>query len=269
MPDPVIISSYNEGRHNADLDKAVSRIDRDAMWKDLSTIQITPTKTPVDLSGLNRDERRMLEQLLKKGDLRLSGGINPKIVASWENVILPPNNRFIRLTTLDMEVGEAYSRCIESILAHPDLSNWKFILTREHDNAPPPDGFTRLAQLMEEHPEFAAIGGLYWTKGPGGAPQIWGDPKDPHLNYRPQKPDPNGGLVECCGLGMGWTLFRLSVFKDKRLQRPWFKTVANTADGVGTQDLRWATDARKHGYRFAVACDVRVGHWDDSTATMW
>ena len=45
---------------------------------------------------------------------------------------------------------------------------------------------------MEDHPEFAAIGGLYFTKGPGGCSQIWGDIKDPILNFRPQVPDPNG-----------------------------------------------------------------------------
>ena len=39
-----------------------------------------------------------------------------------------------------MEVGEAYSQAIEAILAHPDLSKFKYILTMEHDNIPPPDG---------------------------------------------------------------------------------------------------------------------------------
>ena len=79
----------------------------------------------------------------------------------------------------------------------------------------------RLVEQMEAHPEFAAIGGLYFTKGPGGCAQIWGDPKDPVVNYRPQLPDPNGGLVECCGTGMGFTMYRLSMFKDPRLRKPW------------------------------------------------
>ena len=82
-----------------------------------------------------------------------------------ESMIVPPNNRFVRLTALGLEVGEAYSRCIRSILAHPDLSGWKYILTREHDNAMPSDGFVQLARRMEEHPEYAAIGGLYFYKG--------------------------------------------------------------------------------------------------------
>ena len=114
-----------------------------------------------------------------------------------------------------MEVGHAYSAAIEQVLAHPELSQWEYILTVEHDNAPPPDGVLTLIEDMEKHPEFACIGGLYWTKGEGGVPQIWGDPKDPVLNFRPQLPDPNGGLVECNGTGMGFNLWRMSMFKDK------------------------------------------------------
>jgi hypothetical protein len=114
---------------------------------------------------------------------------------------------------------------------------------------------------MEMHPEMSCIGGLYWTKGPGGVPQIWGDVRDPVPNYRPQLPDPNGGLVECVGTGMGFNLWRLSMFKDERLRRPWFKTQAD-ATGVGTQDLYFWSDARKYGYRCAVDCGVRVGHYD-------
>jgi hypothetical protein len=96
-------------------------------------------------------------------------------------------------------------------------------------------------------------------------PQIWGDPKDPVLNFRPQMPDPNGGLVECNGTGMGFVLWKMSMFKDKKLRRPWF--VTNTKDGISTQDLYFWTNAKQHGYRCAVACDVKVGHFDGEV--MW
>jgi hypothetical protein len=104
---------------------------------------------------------------------------------------------------------------------------------------------------------------LYFLKGPGGVAQIWGDPKDPVVNFRPQPPDPQGGLVECCGTGMGFNLWRMSMFRDKKLRRPWFKTLSGKEGrGIGTQDLYFWADARKHGYRCAVACDVKVGHYD-------
>jgi hypothetical protein len=140
------------------------------------------------------------------------------------------------------------------------LSQWEYILTIEHDNCPPPDGVIKLVERMEEHPELSCVGGLYFTKGPGGIAQIWGDASDPMVNFRPQLPDTSGGLVECHGTGMGFNLWRLSMFKDSKLRRPWFKT--QTKDGVATQDLYAWSDFRKNGYRCAVDCSVKVGHFD-------
>jgi hypothetical protein len=238
--EPQIVSSYDGGKHNADLEKTVSRLDREGAWKTLTTIMIIPA----------------------------GGQVPTKAVASWLNLITPPNQGVVRLFALGMEVGQAYTSCIESILAHPDLSKFKYILTLEHDNIPPPDGLLKLLERMEAHPEFACIGGLYFTKGHGGCAQIWGDPHEHPINFKPQKPDVNGGLVECCGTGMGFNLFRLDMFKDPKLRRPWFKTVAGV-EGVGTQDLYFWGDARKNGYRCAVDCAIKVGHYDINLDTVW
>lgn len=231
--EPTIISSYSEGTHNANLDEAISRLTKEHAYKDLSCIQIVPA----------------------------FGTIPTKIVASWLNMYAPPNQKFVRLFAMGMEVGEAYSKCIENILAHPELSKFKYVLCIEHDNSPPPDGIVRLLQQMEEHPEYSVISGLYWTKGIGGQPQLWGDPKDPVLNFRPQPPRP-GELQEVCGTGMGFVAYRLDMFKDPKLRKPWFKTTSSQEEGVHTQDLWFATDARKYGYRFAVDNNIRVGHYD-------
>ena len=193
--------------------------------------------------------------------------IATKVALSHWNLAFPPNNQVMRMMAIGVEIGEAYSTAIEQILSHPELSTWEYILTIEHDNMPPADGVIRLLTHMEEHPEFDCIGGLYFTKGEGGVAQIWGDPKDPVLNFRPQLPDVNGGLVECCGTGMGFNLFRLKMFKDKKLRKPWF--VTQKKDGIMTQDLYFWTDARKYGYRCAIACDVKVGHYDLSADQVW
>jgi hypothetical protein len=166
-----------------------------------------------------------------------------------------------------MEVGAAYSEAIQGIIDHPELSKWEYILTLEHDNMPPPDGVLKLLKRMEDHPEYDWISALYYTKGEGGVAQIWGDPKDPVLNFRPQPPAP-GQLIECCGTGMGFALWRIKMFKDKKLRAPWFKTIADET-GIGTQDLYFAADARKYGYRCAVDCAVLVGHYEASTGTNW
>ena len=227
-----LIGSYDGGLHNSQIAETVARLEREGAYKDLSCIWVTPA----------------------------FGQIPTKAVASWLNVYAPPNGKFYRLFAMGMEVGAAFSGAIETILAHPDLSKYKYVLTVEHDNIPPPDGIVKLLSQMEAHPEFACIGGLYYTVGPGGCAQIWGDPKDPVLNFRPQLPDANGGLVECCGTGMGFNAFRLDMFKDERLKKPWFRTV--TENGVGTQDLAFWSDARKYGYRCAIDCSIKVGHYD-------
>lgn len=233
------IVSYDFGKHNADLDKATARIMQGASWKKQRVIVLIPA----------------------------SNQIASKVALSHWNLIFPPNQGAHRMLCLGMEVGDAYSQAIESILGHPDLREWEFILTLEHDNIPPPDGLLKLIEDMEAHPEFSCVGGLYWTKGEGGQPQIWGDPKDPVLNFRPQPPKV-GQLVECCGTGMGFNLWRLSMFKDPQLRKPWFVTQAN-ASGVGTQDLYFWGDARKYGYRCAVDCRVLVGHYDLQGDITW
>jgi hypothetical protein len=193
--------------------------------------------------------------------------IPAKVALSHWNLIFPPNQGVIRILAQGMEVGDAYSTAIEQVLAHPELSKWEYILTLEHDNMPPQDGVLKLIEQMEIHPEYSCIGGLYFTKGEGGVAQIWGDPRDPVLNFRPQIPIP-GQLLECCGTGMGFNLFRLGLFRDEKLRKPWFKTLASR-EGVGTQDLYFWGDARKYGYRCAIDCSITVGHYDYVNDMVW
>lgn len=236
-----IISESDYGRHNADLATSSTRIINNGTWKKQRIVVVIP-----------------------------SGPMIPaQVYLSHVNMMFPPNQAVFRFLALGTEVGDAFSTAIDQIINHPELGTWEYILTVEHDNIPPPDGVVRLIAQMEAHPEFACIGGLYWTKGPEGVPQIWGDIKDPVQNYRPQAPDPNGGLVECWGTGMGFNLWRISMFKDAKLRRPWFKTIASLAEGVGTQDLYFWGDAKKHGYRCAIDCSVKVGHLDSGTGICW
>lgn len=228
-----LIIQDTAGLQNASIADGAARIIQDGSWKNQRVIVIIPAgKT-----------------------------IPSKVALSHWNLGFPPNNGVVRILAQGMEVGRAYSEAIESVLQHPQLKDWEYILTLEHDNMPPPDGVVKLIKRMELHPEFACIGGLYWTKGEGGVPQIWGNPKDTLVNFRPQPPDPAGGLVECCGTGMGFNLFRLSMFKDERIAKPWFQTKSG-AEGFGTQDLVFWSEARKWGYRCAVDCSVPVGHYD-------
>jgi hypothetical protein len=232
-----------------------------------------PELTVQDFGGaMSHDMEKTFARLIKGGSWKkqriivvipAGESIPAKVALTHWNLMFPPNNGVVRILAQGMEVGDAYTAAIENILAHPDLKDWEYLLTLEHDNTPPPDGVIKLIERMEQHPEFACIGGLYFTKGYGGVAQIWGDVNDPILNFRPQPPNPNGELVECCGTGMGFNLFRLSMFKDERIPRPWFKTKRGmNGEGVGTQDLTFWSEARKYGYRCAIDCAVRVGHYD-------
>ena len=229
----------DSGINNADLGKTRQRILEGGSWKKQRVVMLIP-------AGVS---------------------IPTKVYLSHCGLIFPPNQQQYRMAAIGMEVGEAFSNAIAEIINHPELGTWEYLLTIEHDNIPPADGLVRLIKRLEEHPELACVGGLYFTKGEGGVPQIWGDPNDT-LNFRPQAPDANGGLVECCGTGMGFNLWRLQMFKDERLRKPWFKTTAD-ATGVGTQDLYAWSDFRKHGYRCAIDCSVKVGHYDQQNDITW
>jgi hypothetical protein len=244
---PQLVVTDMSGHHAQNMPETISRLQRGGSWKKQRCIVILPA-----------------------ADL-----VPAKCVLSWWNLAFPPNNGVVKIIALGDEVGEAYSRAIEGILAHPDLSQWEYVISIEHDNWIPADGVIRLIERMEEHPEFAWISGLYFTKGfamsrtdgtgtsGGGVAQIWGDINDPLQNYRPQPPDPNGGLIECYGTGQGFCIYRLAMFKDERIKRPWFRTLkGKDGQGIGTQDLTFAGEARKAGYRCAVDCSVKVGHYD-------
>lgn len=233
--------SYDFGLRNRDLEKATLKVQQSSVWKRARVVVILPA----------------------------SNKISTKVALSHWNLIFPPNNGVARIIAIGQEVGEAYNNAVQSVLDHPELSQWEYILTVEHDNVPPPDGLVKLIETIEANPHLSCVGGLYWTKGEGGVPQIWGDPNDPVLNFRPQPPKV-GEVVECCGTGMGFNLWRISLFKDQNLRKPWFKTLTGAeGKGVGTQDLYAWSDFRKHGHRCAVDCRVLVGHYDVEQDICW
>ena len=231
------------GRHNVDLNQSCNRLLKGDTYRDLSTVCIIPTR----------------------------GAIHARVVQAWFGLLPPMNQKFLRIFVWGREVGDAYNEAISQVLANPGLAAFRYILTLEEDNLPPPDGLLKLYESIEAGP-FDAVGGLYWTKGEGGQPMIYGNPADMPRNYIPQIPA-IGKVQPCNGLGMGFTLFRLSMFRDERLPKPWFKTVAEYEPGVGarvgTQDLYFFENAAKCGYTFASDNRVTVGHYDADQDIVW
>ncbi len=233
------LESIYIGRNNINLEQTIDRLSRSQSYRDLSTIMIVPTR----------------------------GLIPSKVVQSMLGLSSPMNQKFLRIFVEKMEVGEAYNHAIELILNNPELSKWKYVLTMEEDNLCPPDG---LLKLYENINKFDAVSGLYFVKGECGAAMIYGSVHDMPMNFIPQLPVPDQ-VVECNGIGMGFALFKLEMFK--KIPKPWFKTLQEDTPGEGmkaaTQDLYFCQNAKKDGFRFAVDCRIRVGHYDFASDTIW
>lgn len=244
MVKPQIVIEDYQGHHNKDIEKSRDRLLKGNTYKDLSTICIIPTR----------------------------GVIPAKVVQNWMNLMPPMNQKFTRIFMIGMEVGDAYNNAIEFIINNPDLSKWKYILTLEEDNMPAPDGLLKLYEAINTSPGYDVISGLYWTKGEGGQPMLYGDIDTMPLNFIPQLPKPET-IQRCNGLGMGFDLFRLEIFKDPRLPKPFFKTMQEHRPGVGTkvytQDLYFFENAGRLGYKFAVDTRIKVGHYDLERDIVW
>ncbi len=241
MPKPQILVPDNAGMHNNS--DYVSRLEKEKSYRDLSTIIVCPTR----------------------------GMIPARIVQSWQGMIRPMNQKVVGPIFMEgMEVGEAYNQVLTMILGNPDLAEFKFVLTIEEDNAPPADG---LMKLYEHIDTYDAVGGLYWTKGESGQPMCYGDPAAMPMNFIPRVPEPDS-VTPCNGLGMGFTLFRMEMLKDKRFEEgAWFKTRQELVPGAGvammTQDLYFFQKASEMGYKFACDSRVKVGHYDAANQLMW
>src|SRR6266568_1657549 len=167
MTKPMILVPDNAGIHNAS--DYAARLEKEKTYRDLSTVIVCPTR----------------------------GSIPARIVQSWQGMIRPMNQKVVGPIFIEgMEVGEAYNHVIKMILEHPELSQYKFILTLEEDNAPPADG---LVKIYESIDEYDGVGGLYWTKGEAGQPMCYGNPAEMPLTFIPQIPQPDT-ITACNGL---------------------------------------------------------------------
>lgn len=227
---PEVIVGPTEGHHNKNT--------KDRAYRDLSTVMVMPTR--------GRVPARVVECLL---------------------ALMPPMNQpFTRIFVSGMEVGAAYDEAIATILNHPQLKDFKYVLTVEEDNLPPPDG---LLKLHEAIGDYAAVGGLYFTKGEGGQPMAYGQPGQ-MPEYAPWLP-PDNTVTRVNGIGMGFSLIKLDVFRD--MERPYFETLQRydpySGAAAATQDLHFCGRIREAGHKVAVDSNVKVGHLDPDTGVVW
>ena len=239
MKEPRILVGESVGSNNEDLEKAIERVEKSKMYEDQSTIIVCPTR-----------------------------GVFPtRVVQSWMKLQKPMNQAVAGpIFAESMKVDVAYESLIEYSLSNDYLKTFKYILTIEEDNLPPVDGLIKLYQSMDK---YDVVGGLYWGKGDNGFPMIFGDPATPG-DFKPCK-HKLGEVQEANGLGMGFNLFKLDVFKN--IEQPWFKT-AQGKDEDGNeqqmaQDLYFYKKAAEKGYKFACDNSILVGNYDSKSDKIW
>jgi hypothetical protein len=155
MSEPQIILGGIEGFHNTE--------GKTKPYRDLSTVCVIPTR----------------------------GQIPARVVETWMALQAPMNQKFCRMFVTGMEVGDAYEEAIEQILGHPDLKDWKYVLTLEEDNTPPPDGLLKLYDHFEDRPlSKGSTGRGRWPlldQGRRGAADVLRTPRPPDLPAVPPR----------------------------------------------------------------------------------
>jgi hypothetical protein len=206
------------------------------------------------------------------------GTIHVKVVQAWQSLIPMMNQKRAFLFATGHEVGQAYNALIENILANSELSKWKYILTLEDDNLPPPDALQRLIESIE-FGKYDAVSGIYFTKGDFNMPMAYGNPDKfratGELDFTPRnvvEALQNGNIMEVNGIAQGCSLYRMDLFRE--MKGPWFVTCNDIVPEKGgaqcfTQDLYFCEKARRAGKRFAVDFRVRVGHLDINTGIVY
>lgn len=200
--------------------------------------------------------------------------VHTMFVQVLNSLAWPMNQRRFMFFVSGAEVGRAYDEQVQQLLKHEPFSSCKYLLTIEDDTLPPPDGALRLLEAIEQGP-YDAVGGMYFTKGEVNMPMCYGDAaefaRSGVLDFRPRDVAAavaNGGaLVECNGIAMGFSLYRMQLFRD--VPAPWFVTANDPVNGCATQDLFFCAKARRLGKRFAVDCRVRCAHADWQSGTFY
>lgn len=205
------------------------------------------------------------------------GMIHHRVVTAWQNLIAPMNQKRAFLFVSGDEVGKAYDRMIQHALDHEQLRSFRYVMTLEDDNLPPPDAHVRLLESIELGP-FDGVSGLYWTKGDVNMPMAYGDPDEYArtgvIDFRPRDVRAalaRGSVMPVNGIAMGCSLYRMDLFRQ--IKAPWFVTCADVIPDKGpigfTQDLYFCEQAVRAGKRFAVDMRVRVGHLDVNTGVVY
>jgi hypothetical protein len=229
---PLTVPDF-KGKHNQDLNISANRLNVANSANDLSTICVIPT----------------------------SGLVSAKVVEKWLIISSQMNQKLVRIPTITGDKYHCYNNSIEQILSTPGFNNFKYLFTMEENYLPPLDGLVRLFEGIRE---YDVVSGLIFTMGEESKAMIYGHPAQIPSTFLPVSPMVEG-LQQCLGLPTGFTLYKLDIFKDPKVPKPWFRTnLPHEVNKPKTDhdDQYFFENIHKLGYK--VACDTRikVGHLD-------
>jgi hypothetical protein len=243
--------TLREGFSNVSLTQAAEGLEHKKKYKNQATVMVIPTVKTIPVP----------------------------VVAAWFSLRHPQMQRMSGPNFFDgFAVDEAYNRAVDVILEHDKLKGFEFLLTMEHDNIVPRDGLLMLLESIDGGVDgnlYDAMGGLYWSRPDSVSnlfPLILGDPTEVPRNFRIQTPKEHA-VQPCNGMGMGFTLFRLKMFRDGKIEKPFFETVSVEDEGgnliTQSQDINFFSKACDAGYKMAVDTRVKVGHMDPETGKVF
>jgi hypothetical protein len=254
-------------------------------FRDRSIVSVCPTRGVID----------------PETDRQIMGGMDEETVMAWEALQWPQNGRKTPLRfAVGYEVGMAYEAFVDFVLAS-SVGSFKYLLTIEDDNLPPPDGVMKLIRAIEEEETadgkpYDAVAGLYFMKDRTNTPLAFGDPEEYRKTGTLRFPaaDPAklvpGKVNEVLAVPMGFTLWRMDLFRE--IEKPWYvslddklfvddgrwmsqEEIANDFDaartyaGHMTQDVFFCSRAVQKGKHFGVATQCIVGHKDRLTGRVY
>lgn len=245
------------GANNATLIDARNEMLKGKEYKDSRFIMVTPT-------------RGSRKTTCKCGqEFQFDLGVHPNVVMAWLSLMMPLNCKYYRLMISGSVVDTAYNTAVKFILDHPELRQWKYMVTIEDDVLLQPDAVLKILETAKEG-DWDAVSGLCWMKKDDPTPMLYGHPEQED-DWEPLVPEEDK-VMPCNGMGMGFTLFNLDMFRDGKIEQPFFKTVEEWTGETrlfDTQDLYFFRRAKAAGYRVCVDTRIKVGHLDVTTGKVY
>lgn len=182
----------------------------------------------------------------------------------------PVNTSVLQSVVADSPIDKARELICEQAL----IVNAPYVWFVDDDTVPPSNAIKMLLFTLEQHPEAAAIGGVYCVREDPPMPLVFSD-NGKGINWDWKV----GEVFETWAMGAGCLLIRTEALK--KIEKPWFKTVdvaVGEASAPGTipinrlfvgEDVYFCNKVQKVGYKILAHGGVLCDHWDTDSGVCY